>query len=61
MIIYKIIGYDFYVFGQVVFAAWQLFTDQEEEAGASQPEVPSSMAIDVKVLSRQVTVWIQDL
>ncbi len=36
-------------------------TDQEEEAGARQPEVSSSMAVDVEVLSRQVTVWIEDL
>lgn len=33
-------------------------TDQEEEAGAGQPEVPSSVTIDVEVLSGQVTVWI---
>lgn len=39
----------------------QMFTDQAEKAGAGQPEVPSSMAIDVKVLSGQVTVRIQDL
>lgn len=36
-------------------------TDQEEEAGAGQPKVSSSMTVNVEVLSGQVTVWVQDL
>lgn len=42
-------------------AAWLQTTDQKEEAGAGQPEVPSSVTVDVEVLSGQVTVWVQDL
>lgn len=36
-------------------------THQAEEARAGQPEVTSSMAVDVEVLSGQVTIWIEDL
>ena len=36
-------------------------TDQEEEARACQPEVPSPMTIDVEILSRQMTVRIEYL
>lgn len=36
-------------------------TDQEEEAGAGQPKVSSSMTVNVEVFGRQVTVRVQDL
>lgn len=53
--------HEFYFIANAATAAWLQVTDQEEEAGAGQPEVPSSVTVDVEVLSGQVTVWIQDL
>lgn len=48
-------------YGGVFFLVLLQVTDQEEEAGAGQPEVPSSVTIDVKVLSGQVTVGVKYL
>lgn len=36
-------------------------TDQEEETGAGQPKVSSSVTVNVEVFGRQVTVWVEDL